>query len=522
MKLRHIVGLAAAILSLSMVACQCDSDNNQEEETPGPQVPEEDEKAKPEAGTFTFVLPDFAAKPAWEAGDQISLRGNYAPDAITITLKASDISGKTATVAVPAIPGTFCPPDWLYAAYPAEAVDFTETFTDPTTHFVPSNVPAMVAYWKDDNSFQFQVGVAAVSFSVDASGYDAVIVGGAAREDLRFDYTEATLSSEEDLYTRKPSDGYPFFTLPVAADGKYTVYVPSRISLSKGLKVWLKKGESYPLAYSYPNAVTFKVGQVLALGDITGGLAPYEGDAPEEMKMPVITKRTEYKVNLEELSGICLTADGKSLWAVGDEGQFAKVTITDEGQVTVENIHHFGNDLEGVTRDPETDNLYFCTEPCSVYRVSADHQSYTRLFKVEEASGYGNSGLEGITWYKDNTLYVGAQVGANLWRYNLDGEIVSFVSLKTVKAGVVEIGGLCYDPVNDWLWVTDSESHSLFVFSGDATTYYGKYKLSAGYNNESVTVDHARGCVWVGDDAGNPARIIRLDMDDLTRPVESR
>ena len=118
-------GLCAVLLSVCMLACQCDSDendnnNNNEPQNQDPEV----EVQKPEAGTYTFVLPDFAAKPAWVAGDQISLRGNYAPDAMTVTLKAGDISadGKTATVALSAVPPTFCPPDWLYAAYPAEAV----------------------------------------------------------------------------------------------------------------------------------------------------------------------------------------------------------------------------------------------------------------------------------------------------------------------------------------------------------------------------------------------------------------
>jgi sugar lactone lactonase YvrE len=107
-------------------------------------------------------------------------------------------------------------------------------------------------------------------------------------------------------------------------------------------------------------------------------------------------------------------------------------------------------------------------------------------------------------------------VGANLWRYSLSGEILDFISLKDVKASIREIGGLCYDPVNDWLWVTDSEAHALFVFSGDARTFYGNYKLSSSYNNESVCVDHARGCVWVGDDNDDQPRIIRLDMEGLT------
>ena len=507
---KSLVYLLAA-LALVAVACK----EKPEPTPPGPEPPEE--KVQPKPGTYTFVLGDYAAKASWVAGDKISIRGNFVADVITVTLTQDNISadGKTATVELSSLPKTFCAPDWLYAAYPADCVTFDGTFCDSETTF-EGMAPFMVAYWKDDNSFHFLPGIAAVTFSLDASGYDAVIFGGAAREDIRFDYMTVAYSSEDDLYTRKPTDGYPFIVQPVTSDGKYAVYIPSKVALKQGFSIYLKKGEIYPVAYTNTENISFKVGQVIELGDITSKLQPYTGIAPEEMQMPAITKRTEYKVNVEELSGICLTADGKSLWAVGDQGQLAKVTITDAGQVTVENIHHFGNDLEGVTRDPATDILYFCAEPCSVYKVESPYSSYTRIFKVEEAANYGNSGLEGITWYGDNSLYVGSQVGANLWRYSLGGEILDFISLKNVKASIQEIGGLCYDPVNDWLWVTDSEAHSLFVFSGDARTYYGKYKLSGSYNNESVCVDHARGCVWVGDDNDSQPRIIRLDMEGLT------
>lgn len=516
-----------ATLLLSICLTACDS-KDEKTEVPAPDPdpvtpvnppqPPQPEVNKPVAGTYTFVLPDYSPKTAWEAGDAISVRGNYAPGAFVVTLTAADISddGKTASVEIVELPKTFCPPDYLYAAYPAEDVRFDSDFLEPTTTFAPGGGPMLLAYWEKENVFRFKPANGAVTFTLDAAGYDALVFGGAAREDIRYDYLTATYTSQESLFTRKPSDGHPFFVREIAPDGRYTVFLPTRTQFNGGFCIYLKKGESYPKVYSYTEAVSFKSGQVLELGDITASLTDYDGPAPEEMKMPEIVKRTEYKVNVEELSGIILSADGSFLWGVGDQGQLAKITITDEGQVSVENVKHFGNDLEGVTRDPETDILYFCAEPNSVYRVDPPYTSYTRIFKVADAANYGNSGLEGIAWYKDNTLLVGAQVGANLWRYDLEGNVLDFISLKTVKSSVLEIGGLYYDPVNDWLWVTDSEAHSLFVFSGDARTYYGRFKLSSGYNNESVCVDHARGCVWVGDDNDSQPRIIRLDMEGLT------
>lgn len=513
--MKHYSFWAALFLGLCLFSCES------KEGTQEPEPPVDDSgtdtKAKPEPGTYTFVLPDFAAKLSWEAGDAISIRGNYAPDAITVTLTADAISsdGKTASVNLTNLPSTLCAPDWLYAAYPAEAVEFDGSFCDEESRFAPSSVLAMVAYWEEDNCFRFRAACCVLNFTLDASGYDAVVVGGASREDIRYDYVTAGYSSMLDLYTNKPSDGHPFIVNDLAPDGRYTVVLPPRTRFPQGFSIYLKKGDAYPMAYRYEDSVVFKTGQVLDLGDITAAMQPYDGPAPEEMKMPQVVKRTQYNVNVEELSGLCLREDG-GLWAVGDQGQLAKVTITDDGQVSVENVKHFSNDLEGVTRDPETDNLYFCAEPSSVYRVIPPHTSYERIFKVEKAADFGNSGLEGITWYKENTLYVGSQVGAYVWRYSLTGEVLDFVSLKDIKASVREVGGLCYDALNDWLWVTDSEAQTLWVFTGDARTYLGRIKISFAGNCESVCVDHARGCVWVGDDDDSQPHVFRLDMEGLT------
>jgi len=535
--MKRFLQFASILLIAGLVACQCDS----KEETPpvpppdptpvtppdpgddpgdDPVTPPEPEPVKPEPGVYTFVLPDYAPKAAWSVGDEISIRGNSVAGIITATVTEGSISedGKTATLELAEIPATFCPPDYLYAAFPAGDVNFEGTFCNTTTRFT-GHGPRLVAFWKEGNSFEFVPCAFAVTFTVTGD-YDAIVFAGAAREEILCDHTTVDYSSTTALSTKRPSDGHPFIVLDPTADGHYAVFIPGKTQIKTGFNIYLKKGDSYPMYYTHSYSGTVKAGNTLELGDITSSLTAYDGPAPEEMDMPVILKRTEYKVNVQELSGICLTEDGGSLWAVGDEGQLAIVTITDEGQVSVQNIKHYSNDLEGVTRDPATGDLYFCQEPNGVYRCPSPYTSYTRIFKVADAANYGNSGLEGITWYKDNTLYVGSQVSANLWRYDLTGNVLDFISLKNVKANIVEVGGLCYDPVNDWLWVTDSESHSLWVFSGDARTYYGRYKLSSSYNNESVTVDHARGCVWVGDDNDDQPRIIRLDMEGLTRPIE--
>ena len=227
----------------------------------------------------------------------------------------------------------------------------------------------------------------------------------------------------------------------------------------------------------------------------------------------------KYNVAFQELSGLCLAGDG-SFWGVGDNGQLGHITLAD-GQMTVENGDGMsGYDTEGITIDPTTGDLYVCAEPDFVLRTSFPYTEQTDLFRVADASNYGNYGLEGITWYKDNTLYVGSQAYCELWCYDLEGNVLDHISLKDVCKDITEIAGLCYDPINDWLWVTDSEIYTLFVFSGNARNYLGRYTLPFYINNEGICVDHARGCVWVADDYGDYiSHIYRLDIPGINQTL---
>mgnify|MGYP002512851183 CR=1 FL=1 len=112
------------------------------------------------------------------------------------------------------------------------------------------------------------------------------------------------------------------------------------------------------------------------------------------------------------------------------------------------------------------------------------------IFRVADAANYGNSGVEGISWYKDGMLLVGAQTDARLWAYKLDGTIVWSKSLKTVAIGCLEIADICYDPVKDQIWIIDSETQSIYLFNGDATKHLATYKVNFAGNSESVYLDY--------------------------------
>ena len=210
------------------------------------------------------------------------------------------------------------------------------------------------------------------------------------------------------------------------------------------------------------------------------------------------------KARVEELSGLCMTKDSTALWAVGDEGAICKVSFS--GVVTPVLITRL--DAEGITLNPATGDLYIAVEGDQmVCRLKApDYQTLDTLFYIKEAieEDFDNNGLEGISFYKDSLLFIGSQEDALLWTCKLDGTIVSRRSLMDETSLIEEIAGLCYDPVKNWLWVTDSDACKLFLFSAETFDLLASYDIPSIENAESICVDRTHGYVWVGSDEDSP------------------
>ena len=224
--------------------------------------------------------------------------------------------------------------------------------------------------------------------------------------------------------------------------------------------------------------------------------------------VPVMKGHVVFDVDVEELSGLCLSADGSMLYSCGDQGVVK--TISFDGAVSEMLV--YDADMEGVTLDPATGDLYLAIEgEQHVYKLAApDYKVMTSVFPVQEAidNDYRNGGLEAVEYYKDDILFVGSQIEANLWQYRLDGTMVSKVSLSGFAS---EIAGLCYDPAADQLWVTDSNRRCVYLCTPEGELL-ATYDMPYVENLESICIDKARDCVWVGSDEDSP-KLYRIDFD---------
>ena len=261
---------------------------------------------------------------------------------------------------------------------------------------------------------------------------------------------------------------------------------------------------------------------------------PGKYERPDEYQpkeLPVMGSHVTYTLQangkmVEELSGLCLSKDEDFLWGVHDKGTLYRINF--DGSF-VQQWYHEAN-MEGLAMDPSNGDLYIGLESSSksAYKVPAPgYHSYSSLFAVEGVETMGNSGIEGLTWPKGN-LYFGSQTGARLYEYSLDGTQLWKKSLRDVTPTISEVGDLCYDPVNDYLWVLDSNSNkdrpeylpfTLYLFNGNATKLLATYSIGsfANWNPEAVCVDRKNGCVWVGEDcdSGNPSLLHKISFTNL-------
>lgn len=464
---------------------------------------------KPKPGNYTFTA--SAIKGKWVAGDQIYIQGGYGPAAQVITLEAAQLSadGKTATVELGGdLFKYFASPDNLYAVWPASAVKKDDGLTGQVIEYDVFDILLTQAYLKDGN-FAFKDMSSYLSFTVSGD-YDHFMIAGAQRPGLRFTSYKTEYSSVKVTPAKPKDDGYPFRE-EALSDGSATIWFPGGITLTGGFTLYFASGENWVASYSYSEDAKIKAGEKLELGDITAQLTPYSGGKPH---MPEVSGYTKYSVAFNELSGLYMSVDQDFLWAVDDNGSLGKISFT--GEVLYKKS--YGGEWEDITIDPATGDLLIGNEePVSIYRIAApEYTQRTKLFNVPGTSGFGNAGLEGLTYYKDGMIMAGMQTGSWLFCCDLaTGEVVWKKELRKIFPSITEIGGLCYDPLTDWLWIVDSESHKFFALTGDATQILGAYQLKTKSNEEAIYVDHIHGCVWIGDDYGSTSYLYKYSLSGL-------
>lgn len=541
--MKRFVGfLLLSFLTLGLMTSSCDqepapSEEPGKEEQKPEEKPEEKPDPKPEDETPTGPQPGvykFVASPlmgSWEAGDQIYVRGSYGNEALTFALSAQDISadGKTASVNLTKLPASFAQPDNLYAAWPAEAVNPYKGLIKSTS-FIDTDGLLTVAYL-DGDTFSFVDVSSALSFTVDGD-YDHYAVCANNYDGLTYTTFTVEYSSAVNPKYSKKNAGDPFKIGTLESGKPAKMWMPGNLTFKSGITIYAGKGDEWLTTCTLEDKISLQVGETTDIGNITSSLKTFSDPGPKGLQ---IGERTRYKVKFNELSGLCVSAGEDFLWTVGDNGELAQISFEGEllNRVALQwgdpNGDKGGYDTEGITVNPETGDLLVSMEPNYVGLITTADQAtafasetawniINTLFRIKAAENYDNSGTEGITYYKDGLVYVGAQDGpADLFLCEIaTGTVVERKTLGKIFPSMSEIAGLCYDPLTDWLWVVDSNSpQKFFALSGDASRILAVYLMKDTDNPESICVDHKNKCIWVGDDAGSTSYIYKYPFPTM-------
>jgi len=246
---------------------------------------------------------------------------------------------------------------------------------------------------------------------------------------------------------------------------------------------------------------------------------------PMELPYKWVGNLAQSKLN--EPSGITYHPQRKTLFAVGDEGDLYEMRT--DGQL-IRSKHLKQSDLEGITVNPATGLLYAVVEgDDAVIEIHPDTFRITRRFEINrnfegrELLKKGGRGLEAIAFVPDashpegGVFWVGNQ-SFNLkpghepsiicevvlpilssHKKNAEGTIVRFFQMN-----VVDISGLCYDPLCDCLLVISDTTNLLIEMTRDGNIL--RRYLLPGDNQEGIVLD-GLGFMYIAQESGEIIKI---------------
>lgn len=227
-----------------------------------------------------------------------------------------------------------------------------------------------------------------------------------------------------------------------------------------------------------------------------GGAQPREFTVESYEALP-----TEVK----ELSSLCFNQSGDGFYAVGDEGAVYEIGLNGD---TKKVLFNKGNhDWEGVER--HSSGILLMDETESVlYRLSSGNLSRVADIPIP-GGGASGKGPEGIMCVGD-VVYVGNQAQpTRIVKYDIaEGKTVGQLDIKFVKK---YISDLCYDPVDNTMWVIDSKGPAFYHCTLEGVLL-ATYNIPFVDQAEALVIDHTAGIAWVGCDTSSKLYKIPIEI----------
>ncbi|MBC8184072.1 SdiA-regulated domain-containing protein [candidate division KSB1 bacterium] len=192
------------------------------------------------------------------------------------------------------------------------------------------------------------------------------------------------------------------------------------------------------------------------LGLLIFAFCTKESSTKPKTNEPYLKKEADYKLDVEEPSGLAFSVDGNFLWTISDKtNKVYQITLT--GTI-VKELSYTGNDLEGIVQHPG-DSTLWVVEEYQADIVQLD-TSGNELKRVSIPVNGGGSSLEGITINPaNNHLYLVKEKNPGvLIHLNEKHEMVSY--LRISFAG--DYSGIYFDAQNSFLWIISDQDKTVF------------------------------------------------------------
>ena len=240
------------------------------------------------------------------------------------------------------------------------------------------------------------------------------------------------------------------------------------------------------------------------------------GTGPQLPPFPGRLVATFNEQHCKEPSGIVFSKSRGTLFVVGDEGDICELR-TDGTLVNKARIRK--TDLEGITSNPVTGNLYALDElSISILEINPDSLEVLQHISIDLLPAQynhenKNRGFEAITFLPNpgqaanSRLFIANQgrsdrASAAVHELTIplaDGDNVA-KTLQIFEQKIADLSGLHYDDSSGLLLVISDAHNTLLLMTTEGDTHTS-YTLP-GENQEGITLDD-EGNLYIAEDSGN-------------------
>lgn len=255
--------------------------------------------------------------------------------------------------------------------------------------------------------------------------------------------------------------------------------------------------------------ITIKL--IAALLLITSGCASQLGSRSDELQE--LTLITVYPLDIGDPSGLTLDVSGEFLWTVSDDPGDHIYKISFEGEILDVLTAYEGDDMEGITMNPNDGTLWVAEEKLRQIVQLTTEGEVLQVVDVPVERNNLNDGLEGIAWNPANDhVFILNEKNPRLF-IELDSQFNVHRSVSLVPEYPYTMGdlaGMYFLHEEQEFWIVSDDSRKIVVTDKDLNPLRG-YELPAD-KFEGIAVDTANERLYLVNDREEALYVYELPV----------